>query len=545
MKITAIMVIALAIAALLRRQPAALRHWVLACAVACAAATPVLTLLMPAWPIGLTRITADGDAGKSQPLRNAAAPPPAVAAGSSSTPGPQDAAPAGDQPARPLAWWLAAIWIAGTALGAIAIIVGLMRLSWLASRARPIIDGAWRDIADQISAERRLPRRVTILRSEHPSLLVTWGTLQPKILVPDAAVGWPLQRIRIVLRHELAHVERGDWAVQVAAELLKSIYWFNPVTWIVGQRLRLESEHACDDAVVNSGIEASDYAAHLVDLARALKQSPRTWIPAPAIARPSSLHRRVTAMLNARLDRRPIPRSLRTTVAAALLATTAAIAAAQAPFATVSGTVADPKGGFIPGATLTLSHAATQVKHEVKTDATGHFELVGLSAGEYVLETTVMGFATSRDTFSLSAGQLMSRNIVLQLGTLQETITVVDSDGPQASSVRRAASAPAAPKPCTPTSVGGNIKVPHKLVDVKPKYPLNLRPSKASGRVEMEATIGTDGSVTAVNVVSSPEPDMSAAAIEAVRQWQFSSTLLNCAPVEVNMNVSVSFQAQP
>ena len=442
---------------------------------------------------------------------------------------------------RPFSWWLAAIWIAGASIGIGTVVAGLIRLSWLAARAHPVSSGAWREIADGISKELRLPRRVAILQSEHPTLLVTWGTRWPKIIIPAAALGWPDDRIDIVLRHEIAHVQRHDWAVQVAVELFKSIYWFNPVLWIAGRQLRLESERACDDAVVNSGIDASSYASQLVDLARALNQPPRTWLPAPAIARPSSLYRRVSAMLNARLDRRPIPRRLRTAVVLALLAITVAVAAAQAPFATVAGSVVDSTGGLIPGATLTISSTQSQTRHEVKTDATGHFELVGLPGGEYQLETKYMGFATLRETLTLSPGQLMSKPIALQLGSLQETITVVDSDTP-ATTVRRAAAPPAAKAPCIAGTAGGNIKVPRKLVDVKPKYPSNLRQTRASGVVEMEATIGPDGSVTETQVVSSPYADMSTAATEAVRQWQFSPTLLNCAPVNVNMHVLVSFR---
>jgi TonB family protein len=248
-------------------------------------------------------------------------------------------------------------------------------------------------------------------------------------------------------------------------------------------------------------------------------------------------------MLNTDLDRRPVSRSRRGAAAALLLAASAAIAAAQAPFATVSGSVSDAKGGIIQGVTLTLSHIQSQAKHQVKSDATGQFEMVGLPAGEYVLETNYAGFASARDTFSLSAGQLMPRRIVLQVGTLQETITVIDADAPRPAGIRRAA-APA-PKPCAVLAQGGRIVPPLKLVDVRPVYPLNLRPSRAAGVVAMEATIGTDGSITATNVVASPYPDMSAAAVEAVRQWQFSSTLLNCAPVEVHMNVSIAFQPQP
>ncbi|MQA29878.1 MAG: TonB family protein [Luteitalea sp.] len=540
MKITAIMLLALTAAALLRRQPAALRHWILACAVACAAATPILSLLVPAWPLGLAPVAAIATTDVSGARRNAANP---RAAESSR---PAEAAPPAMIPretgggTRPLSWWLAAVWIAGASIGLGAIFVGFLRLAWLASRARRITSGQWRDTADRISEELRLPRPVALLHSEHPTLLVTWGTLRPKIILPATAVTWPLDRIGIVLRHELAHVQRRDWAVQVAAELLKSIYWFNPVLWIAGRRLRLESEHACDDAVVNSGIGAADYATHLLELARTLNQQPRTWMPAPAIARPSSLHRRVSAMLNARLNRQPIPRSLRAAVALALLATTVAIAAAQAPFATVSGTVLDSSGGFIPGATLTISNTQNRTRHEVKTDATGRFEFVGLPGGEYSFEATYVGFAISRETLTLSPGQLMSKNVALQLGSLQETITVRDSDSPPVAAARRAA-APVSPPPCVAGTVGGNIKVPKKLVDVKPNYPSNLRTSRATGQVEMEATIGPDGSVREVQVISSPYPDMTTAATDAVRQWRFSPTLLNCAAVDVNMHVSVSF----
>src|SRR5947207_11051465 len=96
--------------------------------------------------------------------------------------------------------------------------------------------------------------------------------------------------------------------------------------WIVILRLRQESEHACDDAVLNLGLPGTDYAAHLVDLARAFHEHRRTWLPAPAIARPSSLERRIRAMLNIRVDRRPLTRSARLTAAIAFLAITLPIA---------------------------------------------------------------------------------------------------------------------------------------------------------------------------------------------------------------------------
>jgi hypothetical protein len=102
-------------------------------------------------------------------------------------------------------------------------------------------------------------------------------------------------------------------------------------------------------------------------------------------------------MLNIRLDRTPASRQARTLVVAALLALTVPLAGfAQATYYSVSGSVLDPTNRVLPGATLVLSNADRQSRHEVKSDAVGHFEFVGLPAGEYAFEARQMGFANFR-----------------------------------------------------------------------------------------------------------------------------------------------------
>jgi TonB family protein len=61
----------------------------------------------------------------------------------------------------------------------------------------------------------------------------------------------------------------------------------------------------------------------------------------------------------------------------------------------------------------------------------------------------------------------------------------------------------------------------------------------------MEALIGTDGTVRDVRVLSSPHPDLDRAATDAVRQWEFTPTILNCTPVDVRMNITANFVVQP
>jgi protein TonB len=99
---------------------------------------------------------------------------------------------------------------------------------------------------------------------------------------------------------------------------------------------------------------------------------------------------------------------------------------------------------------------------------------------------------------------------------------------------------PPPPPPAAPVRVGGDIKEPKKIKDVKPVYPQIAQTAKVQGIVIIEATIGKDGSVKDAKVLRSV-PLLDQAALDAVRQWKFTPTLLNNVPVEVVMTVTVNF----
>jgi TonB family protein len=88
--------------------------------------------------------------------------------------------------------------------------------------------------------------------------------------------------------------------------------------------------------------------------------------------------------------------------------------------------------------------------------------------------------------------------------------------------------------------VGGAVRAPMKLVDVKPVYPDDARAAGIEGVIVLDIVIGEDGSVIEARVLRSI-PQLDQAAIDAVRQWKFEPTLLNGEPVEIEMNVTVSF----
>ena len=93
--------------------------------------------------------------------------------------------------------------------------------------------------------------------------------------------------------------------------------------------------------------------------------------------------------------------------------------------------------------------------------------------------------------------------------------------------------------------IGGNIKPPRKLVDVRPVYPQAMRDAGLEGVVSLTALIDVAGRTVSVRVIGSPaHPDLGRAAADAVRQWQFSPTLLNGEAVDVLMNVQVAFKLE-
>jgi hypothetical protein len=386
---------------------------------------------------------------------------------------------------------------------------------------------------------------VRLLQSDEPALLVTWGLITPKVLLPAGAASWHADRIRVVLAHELAHVQRRDWIVQIGSELLRSACWFNPIVWVASSRLRLESERACDDAVVNLGVSGGDYAEHLLELARQFGRARRTAFPAVAIVpRPSSLERRVTAMLNTHVNRRPVSRASRLATLALLLAAVLPIALfAQNRFWTISGSIVDPSNAVLPGVTVVAIDTSRGARHEVETNRTGRFEIVGLPDGPYVLEAGVPGFATYRQKLTLE-GQDVNREITLQVGTLQETISVTRGgappsfEGQRSGSPRAATCGPSEAAPATGSNrIGGQIRQPRKIRHVSPVYPEGAAP----GLVRMEAIIGIDGLVQETKVTNDASPALAQAAVDAVRQWEFDPTLLNCQAIPVTMTVTIDF----
>jgi protein TonB len=97
------------------------------------------------------------------------------------------------------------------------------------------------------------------------------------------------------------------------------------------------------------------------------------------------------------------------------------------------------------------------------------------------------------------------------------------------------------PAALTPLRVGGGIQEPRKTRHVSPLYPRDAVMARVQGVVVLECTISPQGKVVAVKTVRGV-PMLNEAAIQAVRQWEYTPTLLNGVPVPVIMTVTVNFK---
>ena len=140
---------------------------------------------------------------------------------------------------------LIAIWLAGAAAMLIQIGASTIRLSKRLAGALSI-PPEWQRIADKLKREIGLRNNVRIVMVKgFPSPALSAG-LRPIVVLPEELIGKSDGDVRFALLHELTHIKRGDHIVSLLLLLLRAVYWFNPVVWLMAKQMRLDMETACD-----------------------------------------------------------------------------------------------------------------------------------------------------------------------------------------------------------------------------------------------------------------------------------------------------------
>lgn len=326
-KATLILAIARLLLAALPRASAATKHLVATAALVAVGVMPVLSVLVPAWEIAV----------KPRPAPTAAVQAPAVRPTSpASGPATSERGTIGvrdtddDSTAStavavvraiapdPLTAFERAATVAGATWKGLIVLVlafvalllfGHMMLGvlgvWFVARSAEELqhDAALLEL-DRARDQVQLGKDVRLLRSSRISVPVLWGITRPVLLLPPDVVTWPAERLRVVLLHELAHLKRFDGISLILTRIAVSLFWFHPLAWSLERAGRSECERACDDLVLAGGTKPSEYADHLLAIARSMPTFDPFRSVTLAMSRKSQLEGRLLSILQPHVARR-------------------------------------------------------------------------------------------------------------------------------------------------------------------------------------------------------------------------------------------------
>jgi TonB family protein len=482
---------------LIKNRPAAERHLLWVTALATASLLPALILIVPSWRPELAgRIAAAiPSLSQSAPIQRA-----------------QEAGGAivhavGIEPAGGIEFLLVVVWIAGAAVILGRLLPGARAVRRLASFAHPLPEKEWTQILSHLTQTLDIKRKVRLLCCPHSSLPLTWGFLRPQILLPRDAAHWSDSRKFAVLAHELAHIRRGDWLFQILAETVCALYWFHPLFWVARNRLHLESERACDDAVIRLGVEGREYAQHLLDIARSLKRKEPSW--SLAMAGQLHLERRLVAALNPAINRRAPGWKAALGIVLPLLCCVLPIAAIDLPAAPAVLLYTVPPL-YSDEARRERVEGVVEIEARIDRKGQPHDLRVVRGLGFGLDENALLAVRNWKFAPGSSVTQV---NVEFSLQTAELNEMIAND---------------------MVTAVGPGV-VPPRIV-----HRVEARHQKHGGRVLLDVVIQYDGTPRVLRVVRSLSWEMDEAAIAALEQWRFSPARMDNVPVKVRMNVEMA-----
>ena len=437
-----------------------------------------------------------------------------------------------------------------------------------------------------------LGRRADIRYTPHLDQPVTFGVRRPVVLLPDVLRTQSPDIQRAVIGHELLHVERRDWAWLIVEEIAVCLFWFHPAAWWLASRIQLAREEVVDELAILLTGRRKAYVEALFAFADATSV-----VPTAAFARRRHLFRRI-----ALVSKEDVMSSRRIVASCAAMALTVGMGSWYAVSAFPLHATGQSGSGQQPGPGP-LERSARPVTPENPIPRRVQFAPPLLPDGQdtsrglvtvnltldalgRIAEARLTGLAFKGNDFNVSltggvevvpaftdaalasvrqwrydppaeAPLTFSVNVPLGIAREEMFFKAANSDGgPQVLDVKPArpsgspevtvfkpAGAGASPVQSSGDEalrVGGDIKTPLKLKHVSPVYPPIARAANVTGVVIVEVRIGTDGRVEEARVLRSI-PLLDQAALDAVRQWEFTPTLLNGQAVPVIMTVTVNF----
>jgi beta-lactamase regulating signal transducer with metallopeptidase domain len=161
--------------------------------------------------------------------------------------------------------WLIRFWVLGFVVGLVRIAAGLWYIGRLRSSSHPVTD-EWMNMVNNLSQTLNIKRIVAIAEAGITSPMVI-GFVKPMILFPFGLLaGLTPEQVETILVHELSHIRRQDYIINLCQAVVETIFFFNPFVMLISSLIREERENCCDDMVIAKGISPISYVKTLAHL---------------------------------------------------------------------------------------------------------------------------------------------------------------------------------------------------------------------------------------------------------------------------------------
>lgn len=175
--------------------------------------------------------------------------------------------------------WLTGVWITGVAVCVLRLVIGCIQVQKLRRMAADRLPKEWADRVRELSERVGVRQKVRMLIVDRLDVPATIGTVRALILMPACALArLSNDQLEALIAHELAHIKRYDYLVNLVQSFIEAVLFYHPAVWWISKQIRNEREHACDDIAVGAVGDALVYARALERL-ETIRSS-----PAPSLA---------------------------------------------------------------------------------------------------------------------------------------------------------------------------------------------------------------------------------------------------------------------
>jgi beta-lactamase regulating signal transducer with metallopeptidase domain len=163
--------------------------------------------------------------------------------------------------------WLVCVWAAGVVMLSLRTAGGWIFAQTLKRHGTRPAETAWQQVLGRLANRLGVARRIALFDSTVARVPTVIGWLRPVILLPVSALaGLTPQMMEAILAHELAHIRRHDYLVNMLQTAIETLLFYHPAVWWVGKKIRQERENCCDDLAVAACGDPLTYARALTEL---------------------------------------------------------------------------------------------------------------------------------------------------------------------------------------------------------------------------------------------------------------------------------------